>query len=72
MPPTTRSHANGAAKTEKSTSASAFRNEKTDYTRWRMTDDEGKHIWHYLESDEAVKKWPQSKAEKYYLGLDTV
>lgn len=45
---------------------------KTDRTRWRMLDEKGRHTWHYLEEDEAVKKWPQSIADKYYLGLDTV
>lgn len=46
--------------------------EKTDYTRWRMLDDNGRQTWHYLESDEEVKKWPQNVADKYYLGLATV
>ncbi len=46
--------------------------EKTDRTRWRMLDENGRHTWHYLEDDEAAKKWPQSVADKYYLGLDTV
>ena len=46
--------------------------EMTDRTRWRMRDENGRHTWHYLEDDEAVKKWPQSVADKYYLGLDTV
>ncbi|EHA57490.1 lanosterol synthase [Pyricularia oryzae 70-15] len=43
--------------------------EKTDTARWRMLDDEGRHTWHYLEDDEAVKEWPQSYADKWYLGL---
>lgn len=37
-----------------------------------MLDEKGRHTWHYLEEDEAVQKWPQSIADKYYLGLDTV
>ncbi|RYP78013.1 hypothetical protein DL769_003285 [Monosporascus sp. CRB-8-3] len=45
--------------------------DKTDRTRWRMLDEKGRHTWHYLEEDEAAKKWPQSIADKYYLGLDT-
>ncbi|RYP11868.1 hypothetical protein DL767_011271 [Monosporascus sp. MG133] len=45
--------------------------DKTDRTRWRMLDEKGRHTWHYLEEDEAVEKWPQSIADKYYLGLDT-
>ena len=45
---------------------------KTDYTRWRLRDDRGVQTWHYLESEEEVKAWPQSTADKWYLGLDTV
>lgn len=44
----------------------------TDYTRWRMKDDRGTQTWHYLESDDEVKAWPQSTADKWYLGMDTV
>ncbi|KAH9909690.1 terpene synthase [Xylariomycetidae sp. FL2044] len=43
----------------------------TDKTRWRMLDEKGRHTWHYLEDDEAAKAWPQSTADKWYLGLDT-
>ncbi len=46
--------------------------ERTDYTRWRMRDDESRHTWHYLEDDEAMKEWPQTFADKYYLGLPLV
>lgn len=46
--------------------------EKTDITRWRMLDEKGRHTWHYLEDDESVERWPQSYADKWYLGLDTV
>lgn len=46
--------------------------EKTDVTRWRMLDEKGRHTWHYLEDDEAIESWPQSCADKWYLGLDTV
>ncbi|KAI4687077.1 uncharacterized protein J4E84_005448 [Alternaria hordeiaustralica] len=45
--------------------------EKTDYTRWRLKDDRGCQTWHYLQSDEEMKSWPQSTADKYFLGLDT-
>ncbi|KAB2110056.1 Lanosterol synthase [Alternaria gaisen] len=45
--------------------------EKTDYTRWRLKDDRGCQTWHYLESDKDMKAWPQSTADKYFLGLDT-
>lgn len=46
--------------------------DKTDLTRWRMLDEKGRHTWHYLEDDEAIERWPQSYADKWYLGLDTV
>lgn len=45
---------------------------KTDRTRWRMKDDDSRHTWHYLADDEAVKDWPQSYAEKYYMNLPLV
>ncbi|KAI0017177.1 terpene synthase [Xylariomycetidae sp. FL0641] len=45
--------------------------DKTDRTRWRMLDEKGRHTWHYLEDDAAAKKWPQSIADRWYLGLDT-
>jgi len=56
---------NGAAKRSKL-------RETTDHSRWRMRDDQGRHTWHYLEDDEAVKDWPQTYADKYYLGLPLV
>lgn len=46
--------------------------DRTDYTRWRMRDDESRHTWHYLEDDKAIKEWPQTLADKYYLGLPLV
>ncbi|RYP11135.1 hypothetical protein DL765_007884 [Monosporascus sp. GIB2] len=45
--------------------------EKTDYSRWRLVDREGRQSWRYLESDEENEKWPQTVYEKYFLGLDT-
>jgi lanosterol synthase len=47
-------------------------NERTDYTRWRLQDNDSRHTWHYLSDDDAAKNWPQSTAEKYYLNLPTV
>jgi lanosterol synthase len=35
-------------------------------------DDDGRQTWHYLEDDEQNKEWPQSVADKYFLGLQTV
>jgi len=46
--------------------------DRTDYTRWRMRDDDSRHTWHYLEDDEAAKEWPQTHADKYFLGLPLV
>jgi hypothetical protein len=46
--------------------------DKTDYSRWRMLDEDGKHTWHYLDDEEAARKWPQTLADKYYLGLPLV
>ncbi|KAG8851509.1 Lanosterol synthase (Oxidosqualene--lanosterol cyclase) [Tulasnella sp. 330] len=41
----------------------------TDYTRWRLKIDEaGNHTWHYL-SEEQLAAWPQSKVDKYWIGL---
>lgn len=45
----------------------------TDYSRWRLTaDDNGRHIWDYLESDEACQARPQTTLDKFMLGLPTV
>jgi lanosterol synthase len=44
---------------------------KTDHTRWRMKNDDGRQTWHYLESDDELKAWPMTSADKYYLGMDT-
>jgi hypothetical protein len=46
--------------------------EPVDKTRWRMKSDDGRHTWHYLEDDAAAKEWPQSYADKWYLGLPLV
>lgn len=45
---------------------------KTDHTRWRLKDDRGRQTWHYLETDDELKEWPMTIADKYFLGLDTV
>ncbi|KAK4239113.1 terpenoid cyclases/protein prenyltransferase alpha-alpha toroid [Achaetomium macrosporum] len=43
--------------------------ERTDYSRWRLRDDHGRHTWRYLEDDEELQSWPQTLADKYFLGL---
>lgn len=45
---------------------------KTDYSRWRLRDERGVQTWHYLQTDEEVKEWPQSTADKWFLDLPTV
>ncbi|KAL8949507.1 MAG: hypothetical protein Q9222_004384 [Ikaeria aurantiellina] len=44
---------------------------RTDPRRWRLLDERGRQTWHYLKSEEEVKSWPQSVADKYFLGLST-
>lgn len=45
---------------------------KTDHSRWRMKNVDGRQTWHYLQSDEQLKAWPMTAADKYYLGQNTV
>ena len=45
----------------------------TDLTRWRLNaDDNGRHVWEYLESDEACRARPQTVLDKFQLGLPIV
>lgn len=46
--------------------------EKTDYSRWRLVDNDGRLTWRYLDSDEETAKWPQTTYDKHHLGLPTV
>lgn len=48
------------------------KHEKTDYSKWRLLDESGRHTWRYLKNDDDVQRWPQSVADKYHLGLPTV
>lgn len=59
-------HQNGA------TVASISKEASTDIQRWRLLDEAGRQTWHYLETDEEVKAWPQSTADRYHLGLSLV
>ena len=45
---------------------------KTDLNRWRLLDEEGRQTWHYLESEEEIKEWPQSIVDRHHLGLPLV
>lgn len=47
-------------------------NAKTDYSRWRLKNERGCQTWHYLGTDEEAESWPQTMADKYFLGLDLV
>lgn len=53
-------------------STDANGDKQTDFTRWRLVNEEGRQTWRYLESDEENSAWVQSVAEKYHLGLPTV
>jgi lanosterol synthase len=45
----------------------------TDYSRWRLlVNDGGRHTWHYLQTDEECKKWPQNDVDRYWLGIPLV
>ncbi|KAI4173443.1 MAG: hypothetical protein LQ343_002976 [Gyalolechia ehrenbergii] len=44
---------------------------RTDLRRWRLLDERGRQTWHYLGADAEVGSWPQSTADKYFLGLPT-
>lgn len=46
--------------------------DKTDFTRWRVKDNDSCHTWHYLDNDKAAEEWSQTHAEKYFLNLPTV
>ncbi|KAH6108859.1 hypothetical protein HBI69_165200 [Parastagonospora nodorum] len=65
------SKANGANGKQIPMQSNKAADEKTDYSRWRLKDDRGCQTWHYLKTDEEVKAWPQSRADKYFLGLET-
>jgi hypothetical protein len=61
------SHVNGQTSTQEKNLST-----RTDYSRWRLLDERGRQTWQYLEDDEDVAEWPQSTADKYFLGLPTV
>ena len=46
--------------------------EATDLQRWRLLDERGRQTWHYLDTDKKAKEWPQSVADRYFLGLPLV
>lgn len=65
-------HANGRPSPDRKKPTIFAGDEKTDYSRWRLLDEHGRQTWHYLTTDEEVRAWPQTVADKYHLGLPTV
>lgn len=51
---------------------SKYIEEPTDLGRWRLKAERGRQTWHYLSTDKEVELWPQTYADKYYLGLSLV
>jgi len=39
--------------------------------QWRLKVDDGRQTWHFLETPEQLKQWPQSDIDKYWLGILT-
>lgn len=52
--------------------AGTIETEATDIQRWRLLDERGRQTWHYLDSEDKSKEWPQTTADRYFLGLDLV
>lgn len=44
----------------------------TDLENWRLKVEEGAQTWHYMETDEEKKAWPQTLWDRYHLGLPLV
>lgn len=68
----TQSNGNTKPGTQKPLIKSPTLSKRTDYSRWRLLDERGRQTWHYLEDEEDAKDWPQSTADKYFLGLPIV
>ena len=43
--------------------------QRTDRSRWRLLDERGRQRWKYLRTEEEVKEWPLSLADRWHLGL---
>ncbi|RNJ59457.1 hypothetical protein D7B24_002462 [Verticillium nonalfalfae] len=48
-----------------------FAEATTDPSRWRLSSDGGRNVWHYLTRDEDIQRWPQTAVDRYHLGLST-
>jgi lanosterol synthase len=44
----------------------------TNLENWRLKVEEGAQTWHYLDTDEERKTWPQTLWDRYHLGLALV
>ncbi|KAI0239333.1 Lanosterol synthase (Oxidosqualene--lanosterol cyclase) [Massospora cicadina] len=42
----------------------------TQLDRWRLKVKDGSQTWVYLETQAEAERWPQSEAEKYFIGLE--
>ncbi|KAJ3333114.1 Lanosterol synthase (Oxidosqualene--lanosterol cyclase) [Blyttiomyces sp. JEL0837] len=45
------------------------RAERTDPRKWRLVAEDGRQTWHYLETDEQEREWPQTDYDKYWQGI---
>ena len=43
-----------------------------DLDRWRLLDERGRQTWHYMNSEEEVRQWPQTLIDRHHLGLELV
>lgn len=66
--------ANGHYDHKDSWAAGAFdaQEARTDRTRWRLLDEQGRQTWVYLRSKKEAEEWPQSIADKHHLGMPIV
>ena len=54
------------------TNGTAAADPATDLRRWRVLDERGRQTWHYLTTDKELEAWPQTVADKHFLGLPLV
>lgn len=46
--------------------------DRTHPHEWRLRNVRGRQTWHHLETKDEQAAWPQTTADKYHLGMDTV
>lgn len=42
---------------------------RTNPANWRLKVEHGRQTWHYLKAKKDVDAWPQTAADKYWLGI---